>query len=150
VLDVEQETSLLRSLYSSLSLSNEEITFNHLDLSETHYLNENWGDSIGNSRHFLESILREIAAAHSQRIQVASLAETTLKKPVEVRDYLEKSGLLEKKEKEALASVYGVLSETGGHPNMAENDQARLMRNLALTFSQFVMLRLQYAFRKIP
>jgi hypothetical protein len=60
-----------------------------------------------------------------------------------VRDYLERSGLLESKEKEALAKVYGPLSHTGGHPYMAQNDQARLLRHLALTFSQFAMLRLR-------
>jgi hypothetical protein len=45
--------------------------------------------------------------------------------------------------KEALAKVYGLLSHTGGHPYMAQNDQARLLRHLALTFSQFAMLRLR-------
>jgi hypothetical protein len=58
-----------------------------------------------------------------------------------VRDYLEQNGLLEGKEKDALAKVYGLLSETGGHPYMAQNEQARLLRHLALSFSQFAMLR---------
>ena len=35
------------------------------------------------------------------------------------------------------------MSDTGGHPYMAAKDQARLMRHLALTFSQFVLLRLE-------
>jgi hypothetical protein len=51
--------------------------------------------------------------------------------------------LLDTKETETLAKVYGLLSQTGSHPNMAFNDQARLLRHLALAFSQFVMLRLQ-------
>jgi hypothetical protein len=62
---------------------------------------------------------------------------------VEVRDYLERENLLEAKEKKALAEVYGLLSNTGGHPYIAEKDQARLMRHLALTFTQFILLRLQ-------
>jgi hypothetical protein len=49
--------------------------------------------------------------------------------------------VLETKEKKAISEIYGLLSETGGHPYIAENDQARLSRNLALTISQFVMLR---------
>jgi hypothetical protein len=39
--------------------------------------------------------------------------------------------------------VYGLLSHTGAHPYMAENDQARLLRHLALLFAHFAMLRLQ-------
>jgi len=61
---------------------------------------------------------------------------------------LEKEGLLEVKEKQAIDSVYQLLSETGGHPYMAESEQARLLRHLSLTFSQFVMLRLKGAIKK--
>jgi hypothetical protein len=71
------------------------------------------------------------------------LSPDVLTKPVMVRDYLEQVGLLEKKEKEAVSQVYGLLNNTGGHPYIAERDQARLMRHLALTFSQFVLLRLE-------
>ena len=62
---------------------------------------------------------------------------------------LERSGMLEKKEKEAIAQVYGLLSNTGGHPYIAERDQARLMRHLSLTFAQFVLLRLEGALRSL-
>ncbi|MCZ6777144.1 MAG: hypothetical protein O7D34_11925 [Ignavibacteria bacterium] len=78
-----------------------------------------------------------------------NLPESTYSRPVQVRDYLEKEGLLETKEKEALASVYGLLSETGGHPYMAQNEQARLLRHLPLTFSEFAMLRLQGCLRVV-
>jgi hypothetical protein len=53
---------------------------------------------------------------------------------------------LEKKEKDALSHVYGLLSETGGHPYVAQKDQARLMRHLSLTFCQFILIRLQGMF----
>ena len=143
ILDVQEESGVLRSLYASLGLANPDTAFHHLQLSEQHYLENRWDDSISNSRKFLESVLQEIAAAYSLHCQSTPLDENIYKRPVKVRDYLEKEGLLEKKEKEALASVYGLLSETGGHPYMAENDQARLLRHLALTFAQFVMLRLK-------
>jgi hypothetical protein len=71
------------------------------------------------------------------------LSQSMYEKPVLVREYLENEGLLEKKETEAISKVYGLLSHTGNHPYMAERDQARLLRHLALTFSQFVILRLQ-------
>ncbi len=143
VLDVEEETSVLRSLYVELSLPHKEKNFEFLRLSEEHYLAERWADSIHNSRKFFEGTLQEVAAAHSLRVKGDELAEGTYSRAVRVRDYLEREGLLDTKEKETVSSIYGLLSETGSHPNMAYNDQARLLRQTALTFSQFVMLRLQ-------
>ena len=143
VLDVKEETGVLESLHEDLALNNKEMAFHHLSLSEEHYLAERWDDSIANSRKFLECVLREVAAAHSLRCKGTQLPDSTYKRPVRVRDYLEREGLLETKEKETIASVYGLLSETGGHPYMARDDQSRLLRHLALTLSQFVMLRLR-------
>lgn len=143
ILDKEEESGVLETLYDSLQLGNKEVAFHHLRLSEEHYIHNKWDDSIANSRKFLECVLTETAATFSLNIKKQSLSENVLNKPVQVRDFLEKEGLLEAKETSALSSVYGLLSETGSHPYMAQNDQARLLRHLSLTFSQFVMLRLQ-------
>jgi hypothetical protein len=148
VLDVEEETGVLQSLFTSLSLQNRETAFHHLKLSEEHYLAGKWDDSISNSRKFFECVLQEVAAAHSNLTHKVALSESTYSRPVRVRDYLENEGLLETKEKEAVSSVYGLLSHAGGHPYMAQNDQARLLRHLALTFSQFVMLRFKGSLTK--
>jgi hypothetical protein len=143
VLDVEEESGILQSLYASLGLDEKETAFHHLELSETHYIDGKWDDSISNSRKFLECVLTQVAAKHSQSAKSTTLAKGVAQRPREVREYLEHEGLLETREKEALAKVYGLLSHTGSHPYMAENDQARLLRHLALTFCQFVMLRLE-------
>jgi hypothetical protein len=66
-----------------------------------------------------------------------------LSEPYKVREYLQEIGLIDSKENDTIKSIYGLLSEKGGHPFMAQNDQARLLRQLALTISQFVMLRYQ-------
>lgn len=110
-------------------------------LSEEHYIESRWGDSIANARQFLESVLRETASKHSLQCLSTPLPATTYTWPVNVREYLQREGLFERKEKDALASVYGLLSNTGSHPYMAQEDQARLLRQLALTLAQFVMLR---------
>ncbi len=147
VIDVEAESSLLKTLFSSLTLSNQETAFHHLDLSEEHYIAQRWDDSISNSRKFLECVLQEIAAYYNLHKTGSSLSQATYESPVQVREFLVQEGLLEAKEKEAVAKVYGLLSHTGGHPYMAQNDQARLLRHLALTFSQFALLRFQGAIK---
>lgn len=145
VLDVEEESGVIERLYTTLSLADKETTCHHLKLSEEHYLEERWDDSISNSRKFLESVLREVATAHSSRVAGRPLADSIYEKPFRVRNYLEEAAVIETKEKETIASVYGLLSNTGGHPYMARSDQARLLQHLALTFSQFAMLRFQGA-----
>lgn len=143
VFDTSEETGILENLYLDLNLKNKKITLHHLTLSEEHYINKKWDDSISNSRKFLECILRETASAYSERFKGTTLSQKKFDRPAKIRDYLEEEGLLETKENKAIASVYGLLSETGSHPYMADNDQARLLRHLALTLSQFVMLRLK-------
>jgi hypothetical protein len=143
VFDVKEEGGVLRDLYRELQLPNQDTVFHHLTLSEEHYLAKRWDDSISNSRKFLEGVLQEVAASHYLASQGSAMAEEIYTRPVRVREYLESSGLLESKEKDALASLYGLMSQTGGHPYMAQSEQARLLRHLALTFSQFVLLRLK-------
>lgn len=143
VLDVKEETGVLQDLYRELRLPNEATVFHHLALSEEHYLAQRWDDSISNSRKFLEAVLQEVAAGHYSASLGAAIPEDVYSRPARVRDYLESGGLLESKEKQALSSVYGLLSETGGHPYMAQSEQARLLRHLALTLAQFALLRLQ-------
>lgn len=147
VLDVEAEIGLLESLYRSLGLANEDKSFEFLSLTEDHYVAGRWSDSISNARKFFESVLQEVARKYSM-IKGSPLAETDLHRPVVIRQFLEKEGLLEKKERETVEKVYGLLSHTGGHPYMAEKDQARLLRQLCLTLTQFLMLRLEGSLKK--
>ena len=144
VLDTREESGLLQALYQELGLSSEDTTFHHLKLTEDHYLSERWDDSIANSRKFLEATLAQVAASYG-KLRGIPVSDDALSRPAAVRDYLEREGLLEDKEKKAVAAIYSLLSETGGHPYVAHKEEARLMRHLALTFAQFVMLRLRTA-----
>jgi hypothetical protein len=142
VIEEAEEQGVLESLISSLKLPNVQTLKHHLDLSVIDYQESRWDDSISNSRKVLEGILSQVASRFNSTIENNELTSKILQRPFEVREYLERSGILDKKEKEAIAAIYGLLSNTGGHPNIAGRDQARLMRHLALTFSQFVLLRL--------
>lgn len=142
-IDEQREQSYLEILVNKLSLQDRETINHHIKLAEEHYINGKWDDSIANSRKFLEAILSQVAGAFHLKKCGTTINAKTLERPVEVREYLEREKLIEAKEKEAIAKVYGLLSGTGSHPYIAERDQARLMWHLALTFSQFVLLRLE-------
>lgn len=141
VLDMKETVGVLQSLYSEIGLANQDVAFHCLKLSEEHWFNQKWDDCISNARRFLESALQEVAAAHCIRRTGTAIDARVYDRPVEVREYLEREGLLETKEKKAISEVYGLLSNVGSHPYIAEKDQARLLRQQALLLSQFVMLR---------
>lgn len=148
IIDVKEEAGLLESLYDELKLSDKEIVLHHLKLSEEHYLSNKWDDTISNSRKYLESVLKEVAINLSVNYSNCKLSKDAYEHPNQIRNYLESEGLIEKKEKEAINSIYQLLSHTGGHPYMALSDQARLLRHLALTLAQFVLLRYQSYIKK--
>jgi hypothetical protein len=143
VFDTQDSTDILSTLYKELDLDNSEIAFNHLKLSEEAFLAKRWGDCISNSRNLLETVLREVAASHSVTFDNTKLDRKTYETPVLVRQYLENIKLIEENEKKTLAEVYGLLSNTGSHPYMAQQDQARLLRHVSLLLSEFIMLRYQ-------
>lgn len=147
VLNVEEERTLLHHLHTSLGLPDQEQTFQFLRFAEEHFVAGRWSDSIGNSRKFFEAVLSQIASTYSQRKLGTTLGDSVATRPVEVRRFLEDKGLVEKKEREAIEKVYGLLSHTGGHPYMAEDDQARLLRQLSLVLTQFALLRLEGALK---
>jgi hypothetical protein len=143
VIDEQEEHSYLENLVDKSNVADSDVIKHHLKLSEEHYLNGKYDDSIANSRKVLDAILKQIAERLYIKIEKTSAPAGLLKNAQQTREYLEKHKLLNKAEREALDKNYGLLSVTGGHPYIAEKDQARLMRHLALTFSQFVLLRYQ-------
>jgi hypothetical protein len=147
VLNVEEERTLLHHLHTSLALPDQDQTFQFLQLAEEHFIAGRWSDCIGNSRKFFEAILSQIAATYSQRKLGTPLGSAVSSRRADVRRFLEDKGLVEKKEREAIDKVYGLLSHTGGHPYMAEDDQARLLRQLSLVLTQFALLRLEGALK---
>ena len=148
ILDVEAEAGLLEKLHVALNLSERHQTFQFLKLSEEHYIAGRWSDCISNSRKFFEAILKQVALKYSE-LKQCPLSESNLTRPVAIRDFLENEELIEKNEREAIDKIYGLLSHTGGQPYMAEKEQARLLRQICLTMTQFVMLRLEGAGNKL-
>jgi hypothetical protein len=142
VMDVDTERNYLQELISDSGLQNQDTILHHLKLSEEQYINTKWDDSISNSRKFFEEIVRQVARKLSLLKTNKELDPILSEKVGSCINYLKREGLLEQKEDMAFADIYGLMSNQGGHPYMAEEDQARLLRNLALTTSQFILLRL--------
>jgi len=143
IIDESGEQGLLENLMVSVMLPDVPTLKHHLELSAYHYQESRWDDSISNSRKVLDGVLSQSAARFGFTSGNTGLPSDKLERAYEVREYLERNKILEKKEKETIKQVFGLLSDTGGHPYIADRDQARLMRHLALTFSQFVLLRLE-------
>jgi hypothetical protein len=143
VMDTGEEEGVIIHLSAKLGLPDVAQLKRFIDLSEEHYIAGRWEDSISNSRKALESILEQTAKVYHRARYRSDLSSSTLSSAESIRNYLKNEGLLEVKEKEAVTKVYAVMSDTGSHPYMAAQDQSRLMRHLALTFSQFVLLRLE-------
>jgi hypothetical protein len=116
-------------------------------MCQTAYLESRWNDTISNARNFLEAILSQVGNALHLKLQNSPLITH---RPVEIRDYLASAGLIDDTEKQAIARIYGLISNTGSHPNIAAEDEARLMRNLALTFSQYILLQWEGYLRNNP
>ncbi|CAM5395849.1 hypothetical protein [Thauera mechernichensis] len=149
VLNVEEEKGILQALFSRAGLLRSADAFEFLRLGEEHFVASRWSDCISNVRKFFELTLQEGARALGTA-NGTLLDEAAINRPVEVRQYLERQGLFERKERESIDKIYGLLSETGAHPYMAECDQARLLRQISLTLTQFVLLRLESALAKRP
>jgi hypothetical protein len=147
VVDEQEEQSVLEQLINRLNLSDSALVKHHLELAETAYLESRWNDTISNARNFLEAILSQVASALHLRLQNSQL---NTHRPVDIRDYLASAGLINETEKQAIAKIYGLISNTGSHPNIAAEDEARLMRNLALTFSQYILLQWDGYLRNNP
>jgi len=141
VIDETEERSYLELLIGNANLPDTSLITHHLQLSEQAYIDSRWNDTISNARNFLEAILSQVAEGLQMKKNGSALPIDIAARPVEIRKHLEREGLINGTEREALARIYGLISNTGSHPNMAHKDQARLMRNLALTFSQYILLQ---------
>ena len=143
VLDEQEERGILRQLVKELGLADQDTGLQHLDQSADNFVAGRWSDSIGQSRKFLEYVLREAAARHHIDAKGVPIRSDVYSDAGRIPKYLQEAGLVVDKEKAAIGITYGLLSEIGAHPYMPNKEQARLSSHLALTFAQFVLLSLK-------
>lgn len=138
VFQVEETRGVLRELYRASGLPAYEQVDHDLKGSEDHYSNEIWGDSIKRVRDALETTLLQVARALTDETRVPNGA-----RPADVRVVLRDSNFLNEHEYQFIRHMYALISEQGGHPNLAARENALLCRQHVLTAIHFVLLRYQ-------
>lgn len=141
ILEAKEERGLIRQLFSSLSLGSYPILDKDLTSSEEHYLNGKWDDCISNARQVLDLIIQELAKDAVKTLGSVALPEKDFRRAAAVREHLEKIGLVSTDEMKAIKEAYAFMSNTGSHPYIAAQDEARLARRMALVYCEFLLLR---------
>lgn len=143
VFDVEEQAGALEALWGRLLLTEFEQLRHNLRLADEHYEASRWGDCIAHARHVVELTLLEVAEARHRLGATAALPAKGRKAPVIVRDHLRITGFYDQDEQDLVKAVYGLVSRLGGHPNMAPQASARILRQHAFTVAHFLLLRFE-------
>lgn len=143
VIDQEVEEDELLRLYTEEEFGSKDELVEHLDFAAKHFEENNWIDCVVRARLALEVVMREVAAKHHHESHGKPIDPVSIDRAAKVRDYLQDKGVLNKVETEMVTKVYAFLSVSGPHPGTSGRDPARLCRNLALTLSQYAILRLK-------
>jgi hypothetical protein len=138
VFDVVEEAEGLAKLFAKLGLEGQPQVEADLKLTDEHYENGRWGDSIKHARDVMDTTLLGVARAVAVE-KGRNLARSAL--PGVVRTFMKDHAIVSKEENEFLYALYGLLSVQGGHPNMSEKEHARMHRQLALTAVHMILLR---------
>lgn len=139
--DAEKQRELIGVLGGQLGLGKLDVLAHNLKLSEGAYQDGRWEDCVGNARKAMELCFQECASLWSRRVLGQELDAETYKWAGKVRDFLNTHTLLTDDEKKATAASYGLFSGVGNHPYIAQHDQARMGRQIALILAEFVLLR---------
>ncbi len=139
--DIDDKTDIIKVLYQKINLSeyNEFCTFyNYIN---EHISKEKWEDSISNCRKITEIVLKESALYYSKNIKKDD-AEIDYKKPVKVREYLEKTAFFSEDEANIVHYFYKYMSNLGSHPEIALEEQAHFSRVMAVNIVLYTLKKL--------
>jgi hypothetical protein len=131
--DVVEGATVIEALYTRTALPDPARITRELREIDDHYESGKWGDSIKHARDLLELILSTIVRSLYPSAKAS--------RPVEVRGALTDGQFWDVKECGYVNALYQLLSEKGGHPNLAEQDNALICRQYALSVVHFVLLR---------
>jgi hypothetical protein len=105
VIDEQREQTYLDALVDTLNLPEPATIKHHMGLSEEHYVNKKWDDSISNSRKVLDATLSQVATNVYLKVKNKPIPSEMLKNATDLRLFLEREGLLTKQERELLDTL---------------------------------------------
>jgi len=143
IVDIDKQHGVLVEIAREVALANVDVLEHHFDASEEHFTEGRWDDCIAQARKFMECCHREGAVRWSQHFLSKPLEAHVYERAQEAYSFLRKHGLLSQEEFDVVRETYSFLSAAGGHPYIANNDQARMLRQVALIYAECVLLRLK-------
>lgn len=142
VFDVVEQTGALEALWARIGLPRADQLRHNLQLADEHYEEGRWGDCITHARHVVELTLRQVADARVGHGHDPVPPDGD-RRPVVVRDHLRTTGFYDQQEQNLVNALYALVSREGGHPNMAPQESARILRQHAFTVAHFLLLRFE-------
>lgn len=137
--DLQREDSYLIALIRSIGPANMEEIQHHHDESDRAFAHEGWGSASSEARNFLIAMLRGLREVATARGKVPAYKQPGKDGPL-IEDF-KAIGLFTDEEKNAVMHVWVLLSHSGPHVGIKEEDSARLSRLLAIGMAEWIVLK---------
>jgi hypothetical protein len=137
-INLQAEDDYLVHLIRSIAPANVEVILHHHGEADDTFVNGNWGAASAETRNFFIALLRGLRDVATARGGVPSFAHGNDSGLIE--DY-HRRGLLTAKEKDAILKLWVLLSYSGPHVGIQDDERARLIRLLVLGQAQWLCLK---------
>jgi hypothetical protein len=137
--DLEKEDEYLIALIRSIKLPNMDEIQHHHDESDKAFANGGWGPASSEARNFLVATLRGLREVATTQGNVPVYKQPGKDGPL-IEDF-KTIGLFTDEEKNAVMNVWVLLSHSGPHVGVKEEDSARLSRLLAIGMTEWIALK---------
>ena len=135
---LQVEDDYLIRLIRSIALTNIDVVLHHHDEADETFVNRNWGSASAETRNFFVALLRGLRDSATERGGLPSFAHGN---DSHIIEDLHKHGLLTVEEKDAILKLWVLLSYSGRHVGIQDNQRARLIRLLVLGQAQWLCLK---------
>ncbi len=137
--DLEKEDEYLIALVRSIKPPNMDEIQHHHDESDKAFANGGWGSASSEARNFLVATLRGLRGVATTRGKLSPYKQPGKDAPL-IEDF-KTIGLFTDEEKNAVMHVWVLLSHSGPHVGIKEEDSARLSRLLAIGMTEWTALK---------
>lgn len=137
--ELQKEDEYLVAKIRDVKLPNIDEVQHHHQESEKAFANRGWGAAASEARNFLVATLRGLREVATTRGKLAAFKQPGKDGPL-IEDF-KHIGLFTEDEKNAVMHAWVLLSHSGPHVGIQEEDSARLSRLLAIGITEWVVLK---------